>query len=254
MDSGTPGFLLSAPAIGLVTDARWHACRHPAFFTADPPHPAYLFGGHDIAFDARLDICRTENLAFEGGKLPAAAAIERASGKMVQRPIPLFTLSEAKPYQTVETIPDGSGTGRLLYQGHLPWHLHVCPSLKVKARGGECIKVYTDRYTIPGGPGDDTNRYNGHKLQYVCREGEQTFTSPYWLTGETVYYSIPESVDIMKLEYRETRYDTKIAGLFQCGDPLMDTLWQKAARTLLVCHEGKTSWTARTGRRGSVDR
>ena len=235
VDSGAPGFLLSAPAIGLATDAHWQACRHPAFITADPPHPAYLYGGHDIAFDARLDPCRPDGTAFDGSALPAAVVRETTFGTMVQRPIPLFTLSDTQPYQTVKTISEGIEADTRLYGGHLPHHLHVCPALTVRARGGECIIVHTDRYTIPGGPGDDTNRYYGHKLQYVCREGEQTFTSPYWLTGETVFYRIPESVEIIRLGYRETRYDTEIAGRFHSGDPVMDTLWRKAARTLLVC-------------------
>lgn len=235
VDSGAPGFLLSAPAIGLATDARWRACRHPAFFNADPPHPAYLYGGHDIAFDARLDRFRTFDPDFDEHTLPAAIERKTSFGKMVQRPIPLFSLSKEQTYQTVETVPEEDSTERRLYKAHLPWHLHVCPTLHVRAQGGECIRIQTDRYTIPGGPGDDTNRYNGHKLQYVCREGQQTFSSPYWLTGETVFYSIPDSVEILQLGYRETRYDTEIAGRFHCGDPMMDTLWRKAARTLLVC-------------------
>ena len=208
---------------------------YPAFLAAEPPHPAYLYGGHDIAYDARLDTCRADDPAFDGSALPAAAERETTFGEMLQRPIPLFFISETQPYQTVEIVSGGNTADDILHAGHLPWHLHVCPSLHVRATGGECIRIQTDRYTIPGGPGDDHNRYNGHKLQYVCREGDQTFTSPYWLTGETVFYQIPESVEILQLGYRETRYDTEIAGHFHCEDPVMDTLWQKAARTLMVC-------------------
>ena len=47
--------------------------------------------------------------------------------------------------------------------------LSVCFSLE--ADGGETIDVRTDRYCVNGGPGDEHNHYNGHRIEYTAKKG-----------------------------------------------------------------------------------
>ena len=54
------------------------------------------------------------------------------------------------------------------------------------------------------------------------------------MNGEEVYYSIPKGVKVIDLMYRETGYDTEFSGYFKSDDSLLNTLWQKAKRTLYV--------------------
>ena len=40
---------------------------------------------------------------------------------------------------------------------------------------------------------------------------------------------------VLGVKFRETGYDTKVAGTFSCSDSDYNTLWQKATRTLYLC-------------------
>ena len=70
--------------------------------------------------------------------------------------------------------------------------------------------------------------------QYITREGVQEHETPGWMNGMTVHYSIPEGVEVLEVKYRESGYNTTFAGSFECDDPFLNTLWERAARTLYV--------------------
>jgi hypothetical protein len=54
------------------------------------------------------------------------------------------------------------------------------------------------------------------------------------MNGHFVRYAIPAAVVVHGLSYRETGYDADFAGSFRSSDGALDTLWQKALRTLYV--------------------
>ena len=54
------------------------------------------------------------------------------------------------------------------------------------------------------------------------------------MNGHEVIYSVPAGIKILALKYRETGYDTDLAGAFECDDPRLNTLWNKAQRTLYL--------------------
>ena len=72
------------------------------------------------------------------------------------------------------------------------------------------------------------------RAQYITRDGVQEHETPGWMNGMSVHYSIPEDVEVLEVKYRETGYDTSFAGSFECDDPFLNTLWERAARTLYV--------------------
>ena len=72
------------------------------------------------------------------------------------------------------------------------------------------------------------------RAEYITREGEQEYESYGWMNGHEVYYIIPEGVKVLDVKYRETGYNTDLAGSFHCDDPFYDELWQRSARTLYI--------------------
>jgi len=70
--------------------------------------------------------------------------------------------------------------------------------------------------------------------QYITKEGVQEYEMPMWLNGMEVHYSIPEGVEVLDVKYRESGYDTEFAGSFESSDEFLNTLWEKAQRTLYV--------------------
>jgi hypothetical protein len=55
------------------------------------------------------------------------------------------------------------------------------------------------------------------------------------LYGEELLVTAPEGVENLRVGYRETGYDCDITDRFECSDPLLNRLVEKAARTLYVC-------------------
>lgn len=56
-----------------------------------------------------------------------------------------------------------------------------------------------------------------------------------WVYGESIIFSIPKSVKVTELGYRETRYDANPVTTFVCDDERVNRLFDKCARTLAVC-------------------
>lgn len=219
IDSGKAGLIVEAKGLDLCSDSSWTASRNPAHYETGEPLPSYLYGGYNIGFDANRDSISSSR-AVEYGEYGAAPW-----GSLSQRPIPLFRFSEIRKYKKIE--------GRAV--GHLPHAMHITPFLKVIARGGEKIDIRTDRYEVNGGPGDEHKTYRGHRVEYVCKKGLNEFEGLDWMLAEKVIYSIPGTVTIVRLGYRESGYDASMAGSFVSNDRRADVLVEKSARTLYVC-------------------
>ena len=222
VDSGCPGFCFATEE-GVQLDFK--AALHPAYGDTLPPHPAYLYGGHNIGFDARQDVNFT---AVDFDDTSWKKAKEVPGTPLYQRPVPMVRFSWIKSYTRVEQQGNR-------YVARLPYGAQITPVFTVKAPAGCRIDVRTDHYVVPGGPGDDHHVYNGHRVEYITREGLQTFEAPNWLYGEKVIYRMDPQVEVVELAWRESSYDTKVIASFESSNPMMDALVQKAQRTLLVC-------------------
>ena len=102
----------------------------------------------------------------------------------------------------------------------------ITPYLKIKSASGNKIKILTDNYHGGSAP----NVF----AEYITKEGVQEFECLGWMNGHSVIYIIPKDVEILDLSYRETGFDTQFKGLFYCDDPKLNTLWNKAQRTLYI--------------------
>jgi len=122
-----------------------------------------------------------------------------------------------------------------IYECILPYACQLNPCLEVIGVGDEKITIFTDRYNVNGGPGDENHSYRGHKIEYITKKGKQSFESFNWVFGEKIYYIIPGSVNVLNLGYRESGYDCEISGVFKCDNEKINKLVEKCSRTLYIC-------------------
>lgn len=223
------GFILSCEAIGLYTNSEFVCAKHPAYIKGGEPHPSYLYGGDNIAFDAHLDFGDFTDEDFDEIEFTSATEYEnKVWGDMLISPLPLLRLGEKE-----ELDFEKSETGAI---ASLPYAMTATFSFRIDdCEGGEVIDIRTDRYNVNGGPGDEFHNYNGHRIEYICREGDNEFESLMYLYGEKVYITYPENVTLKKLAYRESGYNSDVVASIETDDPLFDRLIGKCIRTLYVC-------------------
>ena len=225
--TATPGlyFDLTTKRDHIVSAADWKAIRYDAMWQASNEHNLqgfrkYRLAGANVAYDARKALDLSQKI--DTSEWPNAVVVARESsdwGEFVERPIPQWRWSELRDYESITEKEDAIA-------GKLPSNIHVSPYLKIRAKGGERIKLCTDDYWI----GSARSFYT----EYIAREGVQEFESPIWVNGHEVLYFIPEGVEVLELKYRESGYDVDFIGTFECDDEFCNKLWEKAKRTLYV--------------------
>jgi len=212
----------------LISDRSWKAVICPEFQTASSPLPNWRLPESSIRYDARLgnfDFIKNPQKtqkwdhAISLGKYPASPW-----NNLVKRPIPQWKNYGLKRYENPITFPFVSKGDSIVCQ--LPYNAHITPYFKVEAQEGQVITIKTDHYK---GGGEINVR-----SEYITTHGEQAYENLGWMNGEEVYYSIPKGVKVIDLMYRETGYDTEFSGYFKSDDSFLNTLWQKAKRTLYV--------------------
>lgn len=227
-NSGEAGFIMSCPAAGIESGSDFLCAVHPAYIKSGDPKPAYLFGGDNIAFDAHLDFGDfTEDDFEEIEFVPATEYENKVWGDSLVSELPLLKIDEYKELDFIET------EGGL--EAALPYAMTLSVSFELEAEGGEIVDVRTDRYNINGGPGDEFHNYNGHRIEYVCKPGENEFNCLMYLYGEKLIFTFPQSVHVKSVVYRESGYATEFVGKFVTDDPLFNRLIEKSVRTLYVC-------------------
>ena len=239
-DSGQGGFYFSAEvddqAIG--SDSSWKTMDHPAYSRKELEggQPNYRLSEHNvnyIAADHRIEGWQSKDYRFSGGWKSAFEKGERGAkpwGELRKNPIPLWMLTELKPYENAAELPK-VGNGETIV-AKLPYNAQVIAQLKVKAPAGKQIDIRTDAYA-DGGINKKKNQVCVRSV-YTTREGVQEFEALAWISGHEVHYTIPKGVQILELKYRETGYATEFAGAFRCNDEFYNKLWKMARRTLYV--------------------
>ncbi|MBD5780072.1 glycoside hydrolase [Pelagicoccus sp. NFK12] len=240
VDSGQGGFFFSAQLgdTTLGSDATWHTLVHPAYSrekTADP-QPNYRLSEHNInyfAADNQIEGWHEKTYAITDAWKPAVpkgAAGAQPWGELRQNPLPLWMLSDLRPYENASTLPN-AGTDQTIV-AKLPYNAQVIPYLKVNAPAGKTIDIRTDAYQ-DGGIQEKRPQWATRSV-YTTTDGIQEFEAIAWLSGHEVHYQIPEGVEILELKYRETGYATEFTGSFHSDDPFYNKLWTMARRTLYI--------------------
>lgn len=224
--SGHAALLFDADVDGrrVTSDETWEAMVYEAYGTLTSPTPNWRLTESNICYDARK--------AIEGWQMPKSKVqlpkarvysdnpLNDTYGQLVLRPIPLFKDYGLKAYASVSY--DRSRT--LLCA--LPYDAQVTPYMRLRAHAGDTIRICTDHAVV--------GREHAVTAAYVARDGEQEYESLGWMNGDSVYYTVPEGVEILDVKYRETGYDTRDVSGFSCDDEFFNELWRRSVRTMYV--------------------
>jgi len=227
-NSGEAGFIFSCEELGLYSDTDFKVFNHPAYVETNAPHPAYLYGGDNVGFDANLDFGDFTAFDFDDSNFEDATVYSNnVWGDCMESPLPLLYVAEEK--RAKYELTDTGAVAKL------PYAMTMSVCFVVEAEGNEIIDVRTDRYCINGGPGDDHNQYNGHRIEYKTVQGRNEYKCPMYLYGEQIIMTFPPSVTLKSISYVESGYNTKEVGSFKTDNELFNRLIEKSIRTLYVC-------------------
>lgn len=220
VNSGSACFLFQCDELSLYSDNTFKCKTHSAYYNTGSPFPAYLYGGYNIGYDARKNL---DDRQFEN-----ATIVENCSfGDMYERTIPFLKRFEL-------TKCEFSHTMNKEFSVKLPHAMSFSPCFSINAEKDTVLDIRTDRYRVDGGPGD-SNQYNSHRIEYICREGANRFESLHYLYGEEIIIKADKPIEIQWLGYRESGYDTEIVGTYDSSCDIMNKLVEKTSRTLYVC-------------------
>ena len=232
------GFLFQA-RIGehlLVSDQSWKAEKDPAYLNSpdiEPDfQPNYRLIESDIYYDAnksseKFYLPELDDTLWQSAKVCANAG-DPPYNTLYKRPIPLTRFSDILDYQNGDIAKNVYTQKQTVFEMHLPYNAQVTPYLEIETdspRG--VIYMHTDTY----GTSEDNRQIRN---SYVTCKGHQVFEALSWFSGETVKYTVPAGVKIIRLGYRESGYDTDFTGSFECDDSALNCLWQKSLRTLYI--------------------
>ncbi|MGL5787703.1 MAG: alpha-L-rhamnosidase C-terminal domain-containing protein [Bacteroidales bacterium] len=219
---GGVSFKLTSNGLTYESDSSWRAKKHGGFFTPNEENPNYRLSESNIGYDSRLDEPFFMNEYDDSLWEHAKVILQEQSGwgEYVERPIPQWKDFGLKNYEKV--YREGN---KLIAQ--LPYNAQIMPYIKLRSRkGNDTIDIRTDNYRGGGA----TNVF----AKYVTKQGDQEWESYGWMNGHQVIYTISEDVDIEEVKYRESGYDTELAGSFTCSDQFLNRLWDKSQRTLYI--------------------
>lgn len=229
-NSGRAGLLFDGrvgeqPVVG---NDSWRARRHPAYYSTKKPNPNWRLPEANVAFDARLDLIDWTKPAYDDSDWPAAIELGKPPtapwGELIERPVPMWKSRASQAYAGLPEMPFVSDGTPVVCK--LPYNSQITPTFHIDSVPGKKIDIRTDNYR----GGSELNV----RAEYLTREGEQNYESLGWMNGHEVIYTIPPGVRVLGLGYRETGYDTELAGRFECSDERLNTLWKKAQRTLYL--------------------
>ncbi len=108
----------------------------------------------------------------------------------------------------------------------LPRNSHFQPWIEVTAEAGKELRFNSSNPLV---------LYLTETESCPTTAGRHSYEAKNWVSGEGAIYTIPAGVTVHAVQFRETGYDTTLAGSFVCNDNDYNILWQKAARTAYIC-------------------
>ena len=231
-NSGKGGFMFQAVAGGMTiaTDQTWRMKVHGGYGPQTLTAPNFRLAEWNVNTTRGVDLGDWTATSFVDSSWAAATAKGAPPvapwGRLWPRGIPQWRDSGVRDYTNQSSLPT-TGSGGVI-RARLPYNAQVTPYLHVNAgAAGAVILMQTDRVSEGGGA--------SVRARYITRAGDQEYESLGWMSGNEVQYTVPAGVQIVKLGYRETGYDTDMtAGAFSCSDSALNTLWTKAQRTLYI--------------------
>ena len=234
------GFIFECNDLEIYSDKNFTVYENAAFKMPSSSNcPAAGFG---VFYDAALEgpIQNVMDPAYNISQFKPATEHadypDEAHGALVLRPIPLERFSAqpviAKPRKSTDQFAGDT------YTIQLPREMHVTPYMEVTGNGQEKITINTDRSECMGCFGDETSTYNAHSVTYITKPTMNFFDGTVVMTGSELVFTMPRTVKVVKLGYREIGYATTPTCTFQ-SDEKLEKLFDKAVNTL-YCSMGST--------------
>lgn len=110
----------------------------------------------------------------------------------------------------------------------LPYNMQFSPYFELESdTADQLLTFYTDTRVIAG-----SNSFTDY---YLAKEGAQSYELYPWRSGSVLTIEAPAGITFKKVGYRESYYASESKGRFASSDSSLDTLWEKAQRTLKIC-------------------
>ena len=249
-------------------DGNWFA-KVDAAYKQDVERTNFFLGEYGVVFDGKESVAWTgaEFAPEENGweKAVVVGEDEQDPGyagdapwnNLVKRPTPLIKDYGLTELSLSETDISHNENGETVYTVTLPYNMQISPYIKLgeTTEAGKEITAYTDTYNM-----------STLNMTYITTNGEQSYENKPWISGDHLYFVVPEGVEVTALGYRQSGYaveagkDTLFTGYFDSSisenhvtnalftgghtwtqsevstdNNFYDELWNKALYTLYVC-------------------
>lgn len=237
VSSPEAGFIFECNDLGIYSDSTFEVYENVAFKTPAPSNCCYA--GNGVNYDAALEgpIQNVLDPLYKFTQFKPAVAYgdypDMAHGALNVRPVPLEKFSVqpviVRPKKSTDQF-DGD-----TYTINLPREMRITPYMEVTGNGQEKITIKTDRTDCMGCFGDEVSVYGAHSVEYLTKPTVNVYDGMLPMTGNVLRFTMPSSVKILKLGYRELSYATSPTTELRTDDEIIDTLYEKACNTLLCC-------------------
>lgn len=138
--------------------------------------------------------------------------------------------TENETYISVRNVRAAINNGQTVstYKIANETNIQGTPYLKVISKsGGELINIKSDTWVN----GNSTSIAH----QYITKAGEQTWEALGWMNGYEITFTVPDTVEVLELGFRQSGYDTTATGSVTTNNDTLNQLYQEAYDTLYVC-------------------
>lgn len=240
VDPGKAGLLFEMQAgdVTVVSDSsfkanRLRAYRNKGLLGADWPNysQSSMLAEWNVYYDARESVgdytaSDFDDSAWEGATVVCEAGAQPFNDTYLSV-IPLMKFDEEYTFLESEYI------GQKLTQDtiitiDLPENMQFSPYFELTAESsGLRFTYYTNTLTSQG--------IDSFRDDYVTAGGAQTYESLPWRSGSQLIIEAPAGITFTKIGYRRSGYDSERSGSFVTENEDVNTLWEKAVNTLLIC-------------------
>ena len=243
VDPGKAGLLFQMQAgdQAIVSDSsfkanRLRAYRNQGLLGADWPNysQSSMLAEWNVYYDARESVGDYTAADFDDSAWEDATVVCEAGAQPFNDTylsvIPLMKFDEEYTFLESEYI------GQKLAQDttitiDLPENMQFSPYFELTAESsGLRFTYYTNTLTSQG--------IDSFRDDYVTAEGAQAYESLPWRSGSQLIIEAPAGITFTKIGYRRSGYDSERSGSFVTENEDVNTLWEKAVNTLLICMRG----------------
>lgn len=240
VDPGKAGLLFEMQAgdVTVVSDSsfkanRLRAYRNQGLLGADWPNysQSSMLAEWNVYYDARESVGDYTASDFDDSSWEGATVVCEAGAQPFNDTylsvIPLMKFD--KEYTFLESEYIGQKlTQDTIITIDLPENMQFSPYFELTAESsGLRFTYYTNTLTSQG--------IDSFRDDYVTAGGAQTYESLPWRSGSQLIIQAPAGITFTKIGYRRSGYDSERSGSFVTENEDVNTLWEKAVNTLLIC-------------------